>query len=158
MSPVSLMPKAVCEAVVPLTGGRVAGLPPTVSNAFPVENPPTTVSESLTPLAIARGSPAEFSRLKSPFVPRVKFVNRMGVASLSEFHLARMFRASFGLPPAAWIAQQRLERARALLRSTALPLAQIAEQCGYANASHFSHRFRESVGVAPTVFRQVVGV
>jgi AraC family transcriptional regulator len=80
------------------------------------------------------------------------------VASLSEFHLARMFRASFGLPPAAWIAQQRLERARALLRSTALPLAQVAEQCGYANASHFSHRFREGVGVAPTVFRQVVGI
>ena len=80
-----------------------------------------------------------------------------GIAALSEFHLARMFRASFGLPPAAWIAQRRLERARALLRTTALPLAQVAEQCGYANASHFSHRFRESVGVAPTVFRQAVG-
>jgi AraC family transcriptional regulator len=80
-----------------------------------------------------------------------------GVAALSEFHLARMFRTSFGLPPAAWIAQQRLERARTLLRSTALPLAQVAEQCGYANASHFSHRFRESVGVAPTTFRQAVG-
>jgi AraC family transcriptional regulator len=59
--------------------------------------------------------------------------------------------------PAAWIAQQRLERARTLLRITALPLAQVAEQCGYANASHFSHRFRESVGVAPTAFRQAVG-
>ena len=77
-----------------------------------------------------------------------------GVAALSEFHLARMFRRSFGLPPAAWIAQQRLERARTLLRTTTLPLAQVAEQCGYANASHFSHRFRESVGVAPTAFRQ----
>lgn len=80
------------------------------------------------------------------------------VAALSEFHLARMFRESFGLPPAAWIAQQRLERARTLLRTTTLPLAQIAAQCGYANASHFSHRFRESAGVAPTVFRQVLGV
>jgi AraC family transcriptional regulator len=80
-----------------------------------------------------------------------------GVAALSEFHLARMFRTSFGLPPAAWIAQQRLERARTLLRTTKLPLAQVAEQCGYANASHFSHRFRESVGVAPTAYRQVVG-
>ena len=34
------------------------------------------------------------------------------VACLSEFHLARMFRTSFGLPPHAWIAQQRIERAR----------------------------------------------
>ena len=80
-----------------------------------------------------------------------------GVAALSEFHLARMFRESFGLPPAAWIAQQRLDRARTLLRTTTLPLAQIADQCGYANASHFSHRFREAVGVTPSAFRQAIG-
>jgi AraC family transcriptional regulator len=79
-----------------------------------------------------------------------------GVAALSEFHLARMFRTSFGLPPAAWIAQQRLERARMLLRTTSLPLLRIAELCGYANASHFSHRFREGVGVSPTAYRQAV--
>src|SRR6516164_4110607 len=76
------------------------------------------------------------------------------VANLSEFHLARMFRTSFGLPPHAWIAQQRLERARTLLRTTALPLVDIAMQCGYANASHFSHRFRQGVGVTPAVYRQ----
>ena len=80
------------------------------------------------------------------------------VAALSEFHLARMFRTSFGLPPAAWIAQRRLERARTLLRTTALPLAHIAELCGYANASHFSHRFREGVGVSPGAYRQAVAV
>src|SRR5258706_11116893 len=39
------------------------------------------------------------------------------VACLSEFHLARMFRTSFGLPPHAWIAQQRLDRARTRLRT-----------------------------------------
>ncbi|AUT73236.1 AraC family transcriptional regulator [Paraburkholderia hospita] len=78
------------------------------------------------------------------------------VANLSEFHLARMFRASFGLPPHAWIAQQRLERARTLLRTTALPLVDIATQCGYANASHFSHRFRQGVGVSPAAWRQAL--
>ncbi len=78
------------------------------------------------------------------------------VAHLSEYHLARMFRASFGLPPAAWIAQQRVERARVLLRTTALPLTQVAARCGYANASHFSHRFREAVGVAPMLYRQAI--
>ena len=80
------------------------------------------------------------------------------VACLSEFHLARMFRTSFGLPPHAWIAQQRIERARLLLRTTTLPLAQVAAQCGYANASHFSHRFREALGVAPVMYRQAVKV
>lgn len=78
------------------------------------------------------------------------------VACLSEYHLARMFRASFGKPPHAWIADQRLERARSLLRATALPLAQIAAQCGYANASHFSHRFRDALGSAPNMYRQAL--
>ncbi|MGH8779476.1 helix-turn-helix domain-containing protein [Paraburkholderia sp.] len=78
------------------------------------------------------------------------------VACLSEYHLARMFRVSFGAPPHAWIARQRLDRARMLLRTTGLPLAQVAVQCGYANASHFSHRFREAFGAAPAGFRQAV--
>jgi len=78
------------------------------------------------------------------------------VACLSEYHLARMFRTSFGLPPHAWIAQQRIERARMLLRTTGMPLAQVAARCGYANPSHFSHRFREAVGVAPVTYRQAV--
>ncbi|GAB2873840.1 AraC family transcriptional regulator [Paraburkholderia jirisanensis] len=78
------------------------------------------------------------------------------VANLSEYHLSRMFRLSFGKPPHAWIAQQRVERARALLRHTGLPLAEVAAQCGYANPSHFSHRFREAVGAAPIVYREAL--
>jgi AraC family transcriptional regulator len=76
------------------------------------------------------------------------------VACLSEYHLARMFRTSFGQPPHAWIAAQRLERARSMLRETALPLTEIAAECGYANASHFSHRFREAIGAAPNTYRR----
>jgi AraC family transcriptional regulator len=78
------------------------------------------------------------------------------LACLSEFHLARMFRASFGMPPSAWIAARRLERARALLKQGALPLQQVADACGYANLSHFSHRFSEAVGVPPTRYREIV--
>jgi AraC family transcriptional regulator len=79
-----------------------------------------------------------------------------GIANLSEFHLARMFRVSFGVPPHRWIAQQRADCARALLATTALPLAEVALRCGYANASHFSHRFRGVVGVAPNAYRQIM--
>lgn len=78
------------------------------------------------------------------------------LANMSEYHLARMFRLSFGMPPYAWIAARRLERARGLLKSSALPLQQVADACGYADLSHFSHRFRAGMGVAPGRFRQVV--
>ncbi|HKU00529.1 MAG TPA: AraC family transcriptional regulator [Paraburkholderia sp.] len=78
------------------------------------------------------------------------------VACLSEYHLAHMFRTSFGQPPHAWIAAQRLDRARMLLRTTPLPLAHVAAACGYANASHFSHRFRDAFGAAPNAYRQAL--
>ncbi|NIF69337.1 helix-turn-helix transcriptional regulator [Burkholderia sp. Ap-962] len=78
------------------------------------------------------------------------------LATLSEYHFARMFHVSFGLPPHAWVAEQRLARARALLRIDALPLTLVAARCGYANVNHFNQRFRKAHGVAPTVFRKAM--
>ncbi|AOY93755.1 AraC family transcriptional regulator [Cupriavidus sp. USMAA2-4] len=75
------------------------------------------------------------------------------LAALSEYHFTRMFRLSFGSAPHAWVAEQRLARARALLKTTALPLAQVAAQCGYANAAHLSHRFRDAHGAPPNAYR-----
>lgn len=77
------------------------------------------------------------------------------LASLSEYHLARMFRISFGMAPYAWIAARRLDRARQLLKTTALPLQQVADACGYADLSHFSHRFRAGIGISPSQYRQI---
>lgn len=79
------------------------------------------------------------------------------LACMSEFHLARMFRISFGMPPSSWVAQRRIERARALLKAGKLPLQQIAAACGYADLSHFSHRFSKAVGAPPGRFRQALG-
>ncbi|UOD31673.1 helix-turn-helix transcriptional regulator [Massilia violaceinigra] len=79
------------------------------------------------------------------------------LACMSEFHLARMFRISFGMPPSSWVAQRRIERARALLKAGKLPLQQIAAACGYADLSHFSHRFSKAVGAPPGRYRQALG-
>lgn len=76
------------------------------------------------------------------------------LACLSEFHLARMFKVSFGMPPSAWIAERRVARARMLLQTTALPLQQVADACGYADLSHFSHRVRAALGAAPGRYRK----
>jgi AraC family transcriptional regulator len=78
------------------------------------------------------------------------------LACLSEFHLARMFRVSFGMPPSAWIAQRRVDLACTLLKTTALPLQQIADLCGYADLSHLSHRFRAALGTSPRCYRQAM--
>lgn len=78
------------------------------------------------------------------------------LACLSEYHLVRMFKASFGMTPSAWIAARRIEHARMLLKVGDQPLQQIADACGYADLSHFSHRFRDAVGIAPSRYRVIV--
>ncbi len=75
------------------------------------------------------------------------------LVALSEYHFARMFSTSFGLPPHRYVLQRRLLRARELLQHSALPLGEIALACGFASASHFSNRFRQAFGAAPGLLR-----
>lgn len=77
-----------------------------------------------------------------------------GLCALSEYHFARMFRASFGLPPHQYVLARRLDRARQMLRGTLLPLGEIALACGFASASHFTNRFRQVLGGTPGEYRQ----
>ncbi|RJG06873.1 AraC family transcriptional regulator [Noviherbaspirillum cavernae] len=78
------------------------------------------------------------------------------IACMSEYHLARMFRISFGMPPHAWIAERRIDCAKQLLKTGTMSLQQIALACGYADLSHFSHRFRAAAGVAPSRYRKAL--
>lgn len=73
--------------------------------------------------------------------------------NLSEYHFARMFRTSFGLPPHQYVLARRIARARSLLRHTPLPLGEVGLACGFASASHFSNRFRQAGGVSPGEYR-----
>ncbi|MBV4520293.1 AraC family transcriptional regulator [Pseudomonas sp. SWRI74] len=76
------------------------------------------------------------------------------LCALSEYHFARMFRESFGLPPHQYVLARRLNCARELLRSTLKPLGEIALACGFASASHFTNRFRQALGGTPGEYRQ----
>ncbi|WP_051705404.1 helix-turn-helix domain-containing protein [Cupriavidus metallidurans] len=71
------------------------------------------------------------------------------LADLSEYHFARMFRISFGMPAHVWIMRARLSRACGLLGDRRLSLQQVADQAGFASASHFNNRFRAAYGVTP---------
>jgi AraC family transcriptional regulator len=73
--------------------------------------------------------------------------------ALSEYHFARMFSLSFGVPPHRYVLHRRLARARELLRQPNLALGEIALACGFASASHFSNRFRQAFAATPGQYR-----
>ncbi|WP_147375342.1 helix-turn-helix transcriptional regulator [Jiangella rhizosphaerae] len=74
-------------------------------------------------------------------------------AGVSVSTLCRAFQRRFGLGPVAALERLRLARAEPLLWMSNLSLQAIAVQCGFADAYHFSRRFRAVYGVAPSVFR-----
>jgi AraC-like DNA-binding protein len=73
---------------------------------------------------------------------------------LSTRHFARAFRQSTGLPPHRWLLRHRVQRAKAMLRSQALPLADVALRCGFADQSHFTRVFGREVGMSPGRWRR----
>jgi AraC family L-rhamnose operon transcriptional activator RhaR len=74
-------------------------------------------------------------------------------ARLDPSYLVRLFRRRTGLPPLAWIARRRAERAAALLLVTARPVAAILAEVGWTDANHGARRFRALVGMTPTAYR-----
>jgi len=76
------------------------------------------------------------------------------VARLSVGHFFRAFRESFGEPPFAHIARQRIQRAQSLMLSSRASLSQIAFDCGMCDQAHFTRVFRRVVGINPGVWRR----
>jgi AraC family transcriptional regulator len=74
-------------------------------------------------------------------------------AHMSRGYLSRLFRTGFGLSAAAALERARCSRAESLLLRTDLTVEVIALQCGFADASHFSHRFAAIHGASPRAYR-----
>lgn len=75
-------------------------------------------------------------------------------AAMSERTFLRRFESAVGMRPNEWLQRERMARARELLESTPLVLADIAAQCGYESPDTFRVAFRRIVGVSPGVYRQ----
>ena len=72
---------------------------------------------------------------------------------LSRSHFSRAFKRSTGVAPQLWIQQQRIVRARKLLRGSDLSLSQIALECGFCDQAHFCRSFGRAVGDTPLGWR-----
>jgi AraC-like DNA-binding protein len=75
---------------------------------------------------------------------------RLGV---TQRHLNRLCVAAFGLPLAAWLRRNRLQRARQLLAETTWPVARIAAETGFSDLQHFNKAMRAFAGRSPRELR-----
>ncbi|MEL1265740.1 helix-turn-helix transcriptional regulator [Pseudoxanthomonas putridarboris] len=75
------------------------------------------------------------------------------VSNVSEAHFARSFKQAFGVPPHRYLLTRRIERAKALLRDTDLPILEIALQTGWNSLGTFGRTFRDVTGESPGELR-----
>lgn len=75
------------------------------------------------------------------------------VSCVSEAHFARSFKEAFGVPPHRYLLTRRLERAKALLRDTDVPILEVALQTGWNSLGTFGRTFRDVIGESPSELR-----
>jgi AraC-like DNA-binding protein len=77
------------------------------------------------------------------------------VADLDRFSLARAFRAAFGTAPHRYLVARRVAAARRMI-GRAVPLAEIAASCGFADQSHLTRHFKAHTGITPGRYARLI--
>lgn len=123
-------------------------LTPALTRTPALKPAPIRSRASSQALGRKRGVLAARAHLAANLERPVSLDELAGVAGLSSGHLVRTFRNVLGLPPHAYQNQLRVERAKGLL-AAGLPIAQVAQDTGFTDQSHFHRTFRRFVAATP---------
>jgi AraC family transcriptional regulator of arabinose operon len=110
--------------------------------------------------AVARG-PADEAKARLDEFVSCEYGNPLRLSDLSRAagvsrqHLMKLFRERGWPTPTECLYRKRLETAADLLSHTGLSVGEIASRCGFANAFHFSRKFRLAYGRSPRDWRVV---
>lgn len=85
----------------------------------------------------------------------LSLISLAALADMSTSHFGVQFKKSAGVPVHEYVIRRRVERAKRLLRDSALPASQIAFDSGFAHQSHMARWMHRILGVSPSQLRQV---
>lgn len=74
---------------------------------------------------------------------------------ISTYTLSRLFKNQVGVGFSEYVNTRRLEYAKILLQTTALPIKEVAAQCGYASESYFGRTFKAAYGISPSAYKEL---
>jgi AraC family transcriptional regulator len=83
----------------------------------------------------------------------IKLIDLAGLLGISQFHFSHLFKQSLGTTPYQYLLQQRVERAKQLLKQNNHSIMEIAFLCGFNSHSHLSKQFRQLAGMTPKAYR-----
>ncbi|MUL39410.1 helix-turn-helix domain-containing protein [Gloeocapsopsis dulcis] len=83
----------------------------------------------------------------------IKLADLAALLDMSQFHFSHLFKQSLGTSPYQYLLQQRIERAKQLLKHSDRAIIDIAFLCGFNSHSHLSKQFRQLTGMTPKDYR-----
>ena len=84
---------------------------------------------------------------------RVTLEDLSSVAHFNSSYLIRIFREEYGMSPLQYHMMLRMEKAKALIRFTNMPISEISVQLGFSTLQDFSRAFKRADGHNPTYYR-----
>jgi AraC-like DNA-binding protein len=102
----------------------------------------------------APGIKKAMSFIQTSYASPITLKQLADMASMSEGHFCRVFKAFTSYTPMEYIIKVRLRRAAELLLSTDFKLINIAFDTGFNNVSYFIRAFRACFKCSPTEYRK----
>jgi len=110
----------------------------------------------------------EYTASKSnPLIPILQYINdNYSTVSLdtlakrfsySEQHICRLIKGNIGKTFVQHLTDIRLSKAKILLLTTDLSIADIARSCGYEENTYFHRLFKKVLGVTPIQYKKLYG-
>ena len=96
---------------------------------------------------------AVFAYLDGHFRENIRLGDLADALGYSANYLSHRLRRSFGMNFCTLLNCFRLEHAKALLRTEAMTVLEIALECGYENERSFYRAFRQGIGITPGEYR-----
>lgn len=73
---------------------------------------------------------------------------------LNPSYLSVVFKQELGVSFADYVRKLRIDKAKELLRSTAMKVYEVAESSGYRNQKYFTDTFKQATGLTPLEYRK----
>ena len=73
---------------------------------------------------------------------------------LSSQYISQLFKSEVGVNFLAYLTNIRMEKAKKLLLSTSLSIADVSEQSGYGDYRVFTKVFKKNEGITPSQYRR----
>ncbi len=92
--------------------------------------------------------------MKANLTQDVSILDLATLIGMSASHFSRSFKQSAGTAPYRYLMQQRVERAKQLLKQQTMSISDIALDCGFANQTHLTKVFRQMTRTTPKAYRK----